>query len=174
MPLPDHLLENVVAAMISGGGTAVSAIVAFFQGVKKRVEEIEKKVGSVETRSGLVFAVVTLEEAVKQMRQETSMWATHPPEWLVQAVSRNRRAPSLHGYDLNASEDDRLRSFDFRLRSCEETLERLERKLKGYVSEEEFESADRQRADDIAAVRTMVAEVNGLLKGLQTVLGARR
>lgn len=175
MPLPEHLIENVVTAVISGGGTALSTIIAFFQGVKKKVEEVEKKVGSIETRSGLVFAVLTLEETVKQMRHEISGWATHPPEWLVQAVSRSRRVPSLHGYDVNSGDlEDRIRGVENRLKDFEDTLERMERKLKGLVSEEEFDSADRARAEEIATVRTMVAEVNGLLKGLQTALTGRR
>lgn len=171
MPLPDHLLENVVTAVISGGGTAVSAIVAFFQGVKKKVEDLEKKVGSVDGRSGLMFSVYTIEQTIGQMRQEISGWATHPPEWLIQTIARSRRVQSIHSYDPSLDSDDRIRALESKLKDLEESLDRIERKMKGFVTEENFTAADRARAEDIATVRTSIAEVNGLLKGLQTALG---
>jgi hypothetical protein len=53
----------------------------------------------------------------------------------------------------------------------EENVERLEGKFRKYVSEDEFEKADRDRANEIATVRTTLAEVRGLLQGLQSALG---
>jgi hypothetical protein len=170
MPLPDHLVENVVTAVISGGGTAISTIVAFFQGVKKKVEDLEKKVGSVDGRHGLVFQVHAIEQSIAQMRQEIAGWVNHPPEWLLQ-VARTRRPSSLHGLEDISGYDERIRWMEGKIKDFEDTLERMDRKIKGMVAEEDFEAADRQRAEDIATVRTMVAEVNGLLKGLQTALG---
>lgn len=167
MAFPEHLLENVVTAMISGGGTAVSAILAFFRDVKKRLEELEKKVGSIESRSGLMFQVSNIETAISSLRTEISSLAMNPPEWLVQAI--RRRSPSFHNID--DSDHDRIRAVESKIKDLEEQLERLERKVNRCVSEEDFESADRNRAEDIATVRTAIAEVNGLLKGLQTALG---
>ena len=36
----DNLLDSVIPAIISGGGTAISTIYAFFRDLKKRVEEL--------------------------------------------------------------------------------------------------------------------------------------
>lgn len=166
MPLPDHMLENIVTAVISGGGTAVSAILAFFRDVKKRIDDLERKVGSLETSSGLVFKIHTLEALVQKMGQDINNWAAHPPESLLNVI-RSRRDATIDEFTI----DGRIRLFEARLKAMEELIEKLERKVGRCVSEEDFEGADRQRAEEIATVRTTIAEVNGLLKGLQSALG---
>ncbi len=169
MPFPDHLVENIVTAVITGGGTAVSAILAFFKDVKKRIDDLEKKVGSIESGSGLSFKVQALENSYNALKQEVSNWAIHPPTSLLQVI-RSQRTSTHDEFSI----DDRIRSFENRLKSMEELVEKLERRVKSCVDEDEFETADRQRAEEIASVRTTIAEVSGLLKGLQSALGLVR
>ena len=66
---------------------------------------------------------------------------------------------------------EKIRTLEGKIRDLEEVTQRLELKLKRAVSEEDFEAADRQRAEEISTVRTTVAEVKGLLQGLHMALG---
>jgi tetrahydromethanopterin S-methyltransferase subunit G len=173
MPLPDNLVENIVTAVISGGGTALSAIVAFFRDVKKRLDDVEKRVGSIEGRSGIVYSVHQLEEATKKLQGTLDGWAANPPEWMMRLIASGdrRRHPSLVNLEEFGDLDSKLRDLNRRLKDVEETLERVEKRVYQSVLEEDFDAADRQRAEDIAQLRTTLAEVSGLLKGLQSALG---
>lgn len=159
----DNLLGSVATAAISGGGAAVSTVFAFVRDIKRRLEELEKRVGSIEGRAGLVYSMQLAEEAIKKLRED---FAKDPPR---------ERAPSYSGIDPLALPDAgmlaKLRDFDHRIRDLDETVKRMENKFRKYVSEEEFERADRDRANEIATVRTTLAEVRGLLQGLQSALG---
>lgn len=161
----DHLLESVIPAIVSGGGTAVSTIYAFVRDIKRRLEELEKRIGSMEAKAGLVYSMYLAEEAIKKIRED-----------LEEKDQVRGRLPSYSGVDPNNLGPDsgvlaKLREFDHRLKDMEENVDRLEGKFRKYVSEDEFEKADRDRANEIATVRTTLAEVRGLLQGLQSALG---
>lgn len=157
----DHLLESVIPAIISGGGTAVSTILAFLRDIKKRVEELEKRVGTIEGKSGLVYSMHLMEDAIKGLREKLEE-SREPMRW---------RMPSYTGMEIIPEVESKLRDFERRLKDMEECHERLESKIKKLVSEEDFEQADRQRAEEIAIVKQTMAEVRGLLQGLQSALG---
>lgn len=173
MAFPDSLIENILTAVISGGGTAASAIIAFFRDIKGRLNKVEEKIGSLEAKSGIVYAVYQAELGVNALRTEITSWPNHPPEWLVVLVQRLARRSQSFNDPIEYSEFDQqaTRKLERRLSQLEETMEALEKKLSKCVSEEDFEDADHARADDISTIRTTIAEVNGLLKGLQSALG---
>jgi len=164
----DQLLESVIPAIISGGGTAFSTIFAFFRDLKTQIENLEKKVGSTDTRSGLTYSVALVEESVRQIRGQLEDMI-HGGRWA--------RVPTLTGLESYSSlapidqAIQKLSGFEARFRDLEERCERLEGKLKKLVTEEDFEQSDRQRAEEISTVRTTLAEVKGLLQGLQSALG---
>lgn len=162
----DHLLESVVPAVISGGGAAFSTILAFVKNITKRLDDLEKKVGSLDGKQGLAYSVHLTEESVKALKEQVGT-PQNGQRW---------RLPSFSGEGDLGEVEQRLRTFDTRLKGLEavssrleETIEKLSRKK--YVSEDDFEDADRDRAQEIAQVRTTLAEVRGLLGGLQTALG---
>lgn len=157
----DHLLESVVPAVITAGGTAASTILAFFRNLQKRIEDLEKKVGSMDGKNGLVFSMHVAEEAIKSVREQVE---NAPPR-----EGTRWRLPSFSNEGLSGEYEQKLRDFDRRLKDMEDNIDRFLRKK--YVSEDEFEQADRERAAEIAAVRTTMAEVRGLLEGLKTALG---
>lgn len=164
----DTILENVVPAVISGGGTALSTIFAFFRDLKKRVDELERRVGSTDARSGLFFSVSLVEESIRQIRNQIDEM-THGGRW-----NRVPTLPSIEGYPSFSNLDSaiqKLSNVEPRLRDLEERCDRIESKFKKMVTEEDFEQSDRQRADEISSVRTTLAEVRGLLQGLQSALG---
>ncbi len=168
MALPENFLETVITAVVSSGGTAVSAILAFFRDVKKRVDDLERRVGSSETRSGLVQSVSELEQAVEKIQE----WASHPPEWLVQLVSRGRRsAPSYVSPDNYDEIDNRFRALERKLKTFEAELAQFERRLDRTVTDDTFDAADRQRAKEISEIRASIAGISGTLKGLESAWG---
>jgi len=154
----DHLLESVIPAVITGGGTAVSTILAFLRDTKKRLDDVEKRVGSLEGKSGLVYSMHLLEDSLKTLRDKVG----EPVRW---------RTPSFPGEQTTDFIEGKLRDFERRIKDLEECQERIDAKIKKLVSEDDFEQADRQRADEISAIRHTMAEVRGLLQGLQSALG---
>jgi len=170
----NHLLESVVPAVITGGGTAISTILAFFRDIKKKVEELEKKVGSFESKAGLIYGLHVLEESVKRLKeaveqiQQRDSHTTGGPWGRPRSIS-NEYFP----WDDIRNEIQELvkKELNYRLTNVDDRLDKIDQKLKKLVSEDDFEQADRARADEIAEVRTTMAEVRGLLQGLQSALG---
>jgi len=160
----DHLLESVVPAVISGGGTALSTILAFFRDIKKRVEELEKKIGSIDSKTGLVYSIHLMEEGLKSVREHYQREQQGDESW-------PRRRPGSFTNLESVGFEERLRKLEGQFKDIEECHERLESKIKRCVPEEDFEQADRQRAEEIAQVKNTMAEVRGLLQGLQSALG---
>lgn len=162
----DHLLESVIPAVISGGGAAFSTILAFFKNMTKRIEDLEKRVGSLDGKQGLAYSIHLTEESVKALKEQMGT-PRDAVRW---------RLPSFTGEGDLGEIEQKLRAFEVRLKSLEATLSRVEEVVekssrKKYVAEDDFEEADRERANEIAQVRTTLAEVRGLLGGLQTALG---
>lgn len=166
----DSMIDTVLAAVISGGGTAVSTILAFFRDVKKRIDAIEQRLGSVEEKKGLAYAIFVMEDGLnvaRRLRQEVDGWHNAPPEWAIQLLGR-RRSPSLVNFeDFN----DKFRAIERRIKDLEEYQGRLEKQVSKCVTDKEFDTADKERADEIATIKNTVFEVKGLLQGLQSALG---
>jgi predicted RNase H-like nuclease (RuvC/YqgF family) len=165
---PETLLGSLITAVLSGGGTAFTTVFALFKDIKKKVEELEKKVGSFESKTGLAYSIVRLEESLRDIKRDTE-----------ETTDARRRRPSFLSFDDMLEADatavpsliQRIRNFEVKLREIDETLQRLDMKVKRMVTEDEFETADRKRAEEIAGVRTTVFEVKGLLQGLHMALG---
>jgi tetrahydromethanopterin S-methyltransferase subunit G len=152
------LLESIISAIISGGGTALSTMLAIFRDMKKRVEELDKKIGSVDSKSGLTFSIHLLEESIKQVKDS------------IENSNERKSKTGLESY-LNDQSIQKIPSFDPRLREVEERLDIVENKFKRFVTEEDFELSDQKRAEEIMTIKTTLAEVRGLLRGLQSALG---
>lgn len=167
MALPENFLETIITAVVSSGGTAVSAIAAFFKDVKRRLDELDRRVGSVDSRNGLAYTVDQLEETVKKIEG----WSNHPPEWLMQLVNRGRRAIPVYGNsDEYEAHDTKLRSLERRVKDLEGQLREIERTLERTVLDDAFDVADRQRAMEISEIRANIAGISGVLKGLESAI----
>jgi seryl-tRNA synthetase len=158
----------LITAVLSGGGTAFTTVFALFRDLRRKVEEVEKKVGSFESKTGLAYAIVKLEDTLNNLKRDAE-----------ETTDARRRRPSFLSLDDMIEVDttslpsliQRIRGFEAKLREVEDSLQRMEMRLKRMVSGEEFETADRKRAEEIAGVRTTVFEVRGLLQGLHMALG---
>lgn len=154
----NSILETVVPAVVSGGGTAVSAFAAFFRETRKRVEKLEERLGSIEAKAGVTYSIHLVETALQDLRERLDSQVKETPRW---------RMPSYSGIEV----DDRLREFERRLKDLESNYERMEKQVRKFITEDDFEEADRQRAAEIAGVKNTLAEIRGLLQGLQSALG---
>lgn len=178
MSIPDNLLEYIVTA-IMGGGTAASTVLAFFTDAKRRLDELEKRLGSADTKTGLVNSVDVLEEDVKRIRTELDDWAQSPPDWVVQAINaaKRRSAPTYLEEELT-SIAGQIRSAERRLKELEDLMKtrfrEIEDRLDGYVSTSDFDVADEQTNKEMVELRTTMAEIKGLLQGLQSALDLMR
>jgi hypothetical protein len=165
---PETLVGSLITAVLSGGGTAFTTVFALFKDIKKKIEELEKKVGSFESKTGIAYAVVKNEEAIKDLKRDTE-----------ETTDARRRRPSFLSFDDMLEADTtalpavihRIKNFEIKLREVEENLQRIDLRVKRMVTADEFETADRKRADEISGVRTTVFEVKGLLQGLHMALG---
>lgn len=162
----DHILESVVPAVISGGGTAISTILAFFRDIRKKIEELEKKVGSIDGKSGLLYSMHLAEESIKKLREQLEERDHHDPQ-----VRRRTSSFTNEFIPWDEIQDFIKKEVARHLQDLEERLEKLEGKVKKLVSEEDFEQADHARAGEIAQVKHTMAEIRGLLQGLQAALG---
>lgn len=165
---PENLIGSLVTATLTGVGTAFTTVFTLYKDVKKKVDQLEKIVGSFESKTGLAYAIVELKESLKDLKRDTD-----------ETTDARRRRPSFVSFDdmLEADQTQipslihRIKGFESKLREVEDTIQRLEMRTKRMVSESDFETADRKRAEEIAGVRTTVFEVKGLLQGLHMALG---
>jgi len=165
---PDNLIGSLVTATLTGVGTAFTTVFTLYRDVKKKVDALEKQIGSFETKTGIAYAVVKNEEAIKDLKRDTD-----------DTTDSRRRRPSFLSFDDMLEADTaalptlihRLKGVEAKLRELEDALQRIEMRNKRMVSESDFEAADRKRAEEIAGVRTTVFEVKGLLQGLHMALG---
>lgn len=153
----EKVVETVIPAIITGGGTAISTILAFFKNLQKRLGDLESKVGSLDEKKGLIYTLHVLEETVEELKEALN--ARQEKRWRLPSFSNEGTLEEIEG---------RLRQFSNRLTDLETNLDRLTRTK--FVTEEEFEAADRERAAEIGTIRTTLSEVRGLLKGLQMAL----
>lgn len=165
---PENLIGSIVTAILTGTGTAFTTVFALFKDIKKKVDQLEKIVGSFESKTGLAYSIVKVEEDIRDLKRDTD-----------ETTDTRRRRPSFLSFDDMLEADTtalpslihRIKGFESKIREIEETLQRIELKTKRMVSESDFEAADRKRAEEIAGVRTTVFEVKGLLQGLHMALG---
>jgi hypothetical protein len=154
--IADIILSKILPAVVSGGGAGISAFVAMVKGLSSRISKIETIMGSLETRSGFAQSLANLEDEVRALRAlsetgDTGRWRT-----------------------VSAYQDDhQYRTTDRRLSDLDARIDRLEGKIREFVSEDELDKIDRRRSEELQVLRTTLAEIRGMLHGLQSALGLK-
>jgi tetrahydromethanopterin S-methyltransferase subunit G len=162
-----EILQGVVPSALSGLGTAASAVWAYFREVKKKVDSLEKRLGSTDSKSGLVYQVAQLEWENKEIKSQLE-GILYP--------NRGGRINTLTGLEGLLSIDQvvqKVSNLDLRLRDLEEKVSRVEGKLKRFVTESDFTESDKERAKEISTVKETLSEVRGMLQMLQSALGLK-
>jgi hypothetical protein len=186
--MTDHLtlIQTVISGVLTGGSAAGTTFLAVFKDIKKRLTDLETKVGNdkTEPKSGLVLAVETLTEQVRKLRREIDSWHEDAPDWVSRAVNRGSRSSfNMETYqDFEQRVDQRLASFARTLKRLEEDLDQREKRLedeiersspgvKVFITRQEYEDDSRRRASETAKIRENLAAANSFLRGVMSALG---
>ncbi len=187
-PMTDHLtlIQTVISGVLTGGSAAGTTFLAVFKDIKRRLTDLETKVGQdkTEPKTGLVAAVEALTEQVRKLRREIDGWHEDPPEWVIRVVTRTSRSSfNMENYhEMEARVEQRLRAFAQTLKRLEEDLDERERRIedaverstpgtKVFITRDEYEEDSRRRAAETAKIRENLASANSFLRGVMSSLG---
>jgi hypothetical protein len=174
---PQTLIETIVSGILSGGGSAVTAFVAVFRDIKKRLKTLEDSVGNdgsdSKPKTGLYDIVDRLNDNTHKLKKEIEAWQEDAPEWLIRQINRASRSSSLNleGHaELERIMDQRFRSAAMNLQRVEERLDALQ-KSSNYVTQLDYARDNLKFVRDVATVKEQLATVNGLLRGIMVNMG---
>jgi len=181
------ILEGVIGGLLAGGISGGSGVVAYFRDLKKRLADLEAKLGTSEPKTGIYLALWMLEEPLKKIHREMDSWEDDPPEWAKRLLSRSRVSSST---DLGQQVEFEgrimlaLRQYNDRIKRIEDDfdskIDRIERDVERHISEgpdgkmltrAEYVADSRERAAEMLKLRQELATANGLLRGVMSGLG---
>jgi Mg2+ and Co2+ transporter CorA len=182
------IAESVASGLLTGGASVITTVFAVFQDIKKRVTNLEEKLGTAEPKTGVYLALSLIEESTKKLRKEIEGWEDDPPSWAKRLLSRARSSSSndLSGQlDFENRIDRSLKEFRDRLKRLEDHLEervdQIERDVdrrtlavepgEDFIAREEYVKDSQHRAEEMIKTREQLAGVNGLLRGVMAALG---
>jgi hypothetical protein len=177
------LIETIVSGALTGGAGAATTLLAFFRDVRKRLETIEKLVGSpgssVEPKTGIHFVlsqfdetIKRLDEVVRKLRRDVDGWEDDPPEWAVRLVNR-RATASFTSETMQEEIAQKFRLMERRLTQIEGDLDRVlkESSETNYVERSLYDIDSRKRNEELRKIQDNLNTANGFLRGVMTALG---
>lgn len=172
------IIQSLVSGVLTGGASAGTTLLAVFRDLKKRLNELEAKVGSdkSEPKSGLFLAIELLSEAQRKIRREIDAWEDDPPDWIVRAARRSSVSMETQ-QELEQRVEQRLRAFSQVLKRFEEEMDHRETELKRsasktvFLTRSEYEEDSKLRAAEMAKVRENLSSSNVWLRGILSALG---
>lgn len=187
--MTDHLsiVQSVISGVLTGGTAAGTTFLSVFKDIKKRIGELEARVGNEKTepKTGFYLSFELLSENVRRMRREIDGWRDDPPDWAVR-VSRRSSVTMERDAEIEQRVEQRLKAFTQTIRHMEERLEEREHEIdnlkrtlpakKGvavdFITREEYEEDSKRRALEMIKVRENLASANTWLRGVMTTIGA--
>lgn len=183
-------IEPIVSGILAGGASGVSSVLAFAKDLKKRLTELETKLGqSEEPKTGIFLALWTVEESLKRLKRQIEGWEDDPPEWAKRLVSRSRSNSTMSLDQIVEVEnriDGKIRTFNERIKTYQDNIENLAsrlRKLEAALEEDEkpdsgklitraeYERDSKVRTEELLKIRESLASANGLLRGVMAAFG---
>lgn len=179
------IVETIVSGLAGGAASGATSILAWARDIRKRLATLEEKVGSsTDPKTGLHQSVVLLEELLKRLKRDIEGWEDDPPEWAKRLVSRTRATSSMgldHLLEVETRLDQKIRTFNERVKSVEEELDDATTKLKRIeadfadfnrlLTREEYERDAKAKSEEILRIRESLATANGLLRGVMAAMG---
>lgn len=176
------ILQTIISGALTGGASATTTFLAVFKDIKKRLTDLEAKVGTAEPKTGLFQALEALAEQVRRLRREIDGWHDDPPDW---ARGPARRGTSINMevvHEIEERMEQRLKSFAAAMKRLEDDLERREKRMEDglerstpgvrtFISRDEYEADSKQRAIEVAKIRENLASANSFLRGVMSALG---
>jgi chromosome segregation ATPase len=180
------IIETVVSGLLAGGASAGTTLLAFSRDIKKRLTELESKLGSSEDpKTGLFHSVWVVEEGFKRLKRDVENWEDDPPEWAKRLVSRTRTNSAMgldHMLEVEQRLDQKIRTFNDRIKGYEDELEEVAKRVKTLeadeqpnvgkvVTRDEYEKDSKSKAEELLKIRESLATANGLLRGVMAAMG---
>lgn len=180
------IIETVVSGVLAGGASAGTTLFAFARDIKKRLTDLEAKIGSSEDpKTGLYHSLWAVEEMLKRLKRDVENWDDDPPEWAKRLVSRTRSSSAMgldHMLEVEQRLDQKIRTFNDRIKGYEDELEEVIRRVRTLeedeapnigklLTREEYEKDSRAKAEEVLKVRESLATANGLLRGVMAAMG---
>ncbi len=186
------LLAPLVSAVLAGGASGASALVALGQDLKKRITELEAKTNEArDDRKAMGERVEQVEDLLRRLRREIENWAEDPPDWAKRMLSRTRTASSMsldHLMEVETRVDQKILTFNRTVKSYEdqvddaferikqleatiETLAKVELNHKQLLSRDEYEKDSLAKAEELNKIRENISTANSLLRGVMAALG---
>lgn len=178
--MADHsLIETIVSGVLTGGTAASGAVLGIFRETRRRIENLEAKVGSTEDKKGVLHAVQLLsetlhkfEESLRTLRNDLNYLYENPPEW-AQALRRRGSSINLEVQaEFEQKVNGQVRDLYKKFEDVSADLSKLTRKIG--TLEETIRENDSGRARELSTIRESIAAINGLLRGLQSILDSPR
>lgn len=183
---PLSIISSIASGLLTGGASAGTTFLAVFRDIKKRITDLEKKLGDEDSEppTGVYFTLDSLTKSVRALRNEISSWRDEPPDWLVRIVQRaNRGSMNLeHWSEFEQRIEQRLNNLRSSLQRLEEEIDRKANRLEdeigksspelsAFVTREEYQRDSVRRADEMRKIRENLKSANSFLKGVLTALG---
>jgi len=173
------IIQSLVSGVLTGGASAGTAIFAFFKDVKKRLSELESKVGTDKSdpKTGLYYTLDLMNDSIRRIRREIDSWQDDPPDWAVRAARRSSVSIE-HQHEMEQRIEQRLRAFANTLKRLEEDLDRREEAMersqpgvKTFITRAEYEEDSHRRAAEVSKIKDNLSSSNVWLRGVLTALG---
>jgi hypothetical protein len=173
------VLITLATALATGGAGALTTSLAFFRDIKKRLKELEEKVGTdTEPRTGLHLLARQAGDIARGVQRKIEGWEDNPPEWAVRLVNRSRTS-TLTGVEREIEDrlDGKLRDVVRRLRDVENGVDQVERSSQvdiiptEFVRRDEYQKDSKERSEEVQALRRELAAANGMLRGVLASMG---
>lgn len=173
--MSDYNVIQIITGVLTGGASAATTFAAVFKGIKRRLDALEKQLGSdTRPKTGIHLMVDRLDENLSTLRKEINRWPDDPPDWLLRLIKRTMASNSLSldlTGEMERTAEQRHRTLQSQMSRLEEQLDDLRNSLKHRITREEFERDGRKRAEELSKIREQLATVNGLLRGVMTAMG---
>jgi hypothetical protein len=159
-----ELVKSIVTGLLAGGTAAGTTFFGTQADLKKRVSDMEKRLG-VETdpRTGMSLALYTVEELVRRLRKDFDAFEDAPPTWVSKLLTRSR---TQSGLNLEVVEE-----LENKIRTVAERTKRVEDGLDDdYVSRADYDTDMKERAKEIIRLREEIIAVNAMLRGVMAAL----
>lgn len=190
MPDFPKLVESVVSGLLAGGASGASTLWAWGADLKKRLIDVEAKVGqSEDPKTGLFHHVWSVEETLKRFKREVEGWEEDPPDWAKRMTSKvgSKSSQSLEQVvEVERRIDQKIRAFSDKLKDFEEALADAKVRLKRMendlaedetpdsgklITRDEYERDSKIKAEELGKIRESLASTNGLLRGVLAAMG---
>jgi len=183
-------LISGIPGLLAGGATAATTLLAFARDLKKRLTDIETRLGSnEEPRTGFSQTLWAADEGLKRLRRDLAAWEDDPPEWAKRLVSKSRSSSTMgvdHMLEVEQRLDQKIRTFNDRIKGYQDELEEVSGRLKKIehaieedekpdsgklITRSEYEKDSRSKAEELLRIRESLATANGLLRGVMAAMG---